>query len=110
MEWKHDAIKEYLVNSELDANGKETAYEGTLQCFCKYEKEKMKAGKGQVYELYDKDGETTFSEPVCWDIFMDQMKAKILGGSIALIIVVVNIILKLIIVALCFWVGEETQC
>jgi hypothetical protein len=41
---------------------------------------------------------------------MDQLLAKVLGGSIALIIVVVNTVLKLIIVALCYWVGEETQC
>jgi hypothetical protein len=58
--------------------------------------------------MYDKDGETTFSEPVCWEIFKDLMISKVLGGSIAIIIVSVNIILKKIIVVLCEWVGEDT--
>jgi len=66
------------------------------------------ASKSQVYEIYDKDGDATFSEPVCWDIFMDLMVSKVLGGSIAIIIVVVNLILKMIIVELCIWVGEAT--
>ena len=37
------------------------------------------------------------------------MISKVLGGSIAIIIVVVNYILKRIIVELCEWVGEDTQ-
>tara|TARA_B110000285_G_C15132053_1_gene624311 strand:- start:1953 stop:2180 length:228 start_codon:yes stop_codon:yes gene_type:complete len=44
-EWKHDAIREYIINVKLDSEEKDTAYEGTLQCFCKFEKEKLKAGK-----------------------------------------------------------------
>ena len=38
------------------------------------------------------------------------MISKVLGGSIAIIIVVVNLLLKMIIVSLSVWVGEETQC
>jgi hypothetical protein len=72
------------------------------------QKVKFGAWKTQVYEMYDKDGETTFSEPVCWEIFKDLMISKVLGGSIAIIIVSVNIILKKIIVVLCEWVGEDT--
>lgn len=107
-EWKHDAIKEYIINQKLIEDEKDTAFEGTLQCFCKVQKVKFGAWKTQVYEMYDKDGETTFSEPVCWEIFKDLMISKVLGGSIAIIIVSVNIILKKIIVVLCEWVGEDT--
>jgi hypothetical protein len=38
------------------------------------------------------------------------MISKVLGGSIAIIIVVVNLLLKMVIVSLSVWVGEETQC
>lgn len=109
-EWKDDAIREFVLNRQLENAGSDTNYEGTLQCFCETEKSKLGVSRSAVYEQYDKDGETTFSEPICWDIFKDKLKAKVLGGSIAFIIVTVNIVLKLIIVHLCIWVGEETQC
>jgi hypothetical protein len=43
--WKHDAIKEFIINQKLEFDSKDTAYEGTLQCFCKTEKEKLGAYK-----------------------------------------------------------------
>jgi hypothetical protein len=45
---------------------------------------------------------------VCASYFADALWSKALGSSVALVIVVVNIILKTVIILLVGWVGQDT--
>lgn len=106
-EWQIDAINEYQVNLEYEQNLLPTHFEGTMQCFCNYEKRRG-VKKDQVYEK-TKNSEVIFSEPICKQYANDLLWSKILGQSIAFIIIAVNLILKAVIIQLCFWIGEDTE-
>jgi len=78
-----------------------------MQCFCNYE-HKHGVKKDHVYEKV-KNSEVVFSEPICKQYANDLLWSKILGQSIAFIIIAVNLILKAVIIQLCFWIGEDTE-
>ena len=105
--WQKQAIEEFQINTALEAADKRTRYEDQLQCFCKYQ-DAQGVNKKFVYEQTNTAGDTTFSEPICQTYTNDILKSKIIGQSIAFIIVAVNIVLKLTSIKLCEWVGEET--
>jgi hypothetical protein len=106
--WERDAVIEYKQNRLAEEKLEETHFSGALQCFCQYEK-KNGADKKEVYEQKDRDGNVIFSEAICLEYFNDIIWSKIIGQSIAFIIIGVNIILKMIIINLVYWVGEDTQ-
>jgi hypothetical protein len=106
-EWVIDSINEYQVNLEYEKNLLPTHFEGTMQCFCNYER-KHGVKKDNVYEKL-KDQQTVFSSPICKQYADDLLWSKILGQSIAFIIIAVNLILKAVIIQLCFWIGEDTE-
>ena len=106
-QWSIDSINEYQVNLEYEKNLLPTHFEGTMQCFCNNE-HKHGVKKDFVYEK-TKDKEVIFSEPICKQYSDDLLWSKILGQSIAFIIIAVNLILKAVIIQLCFWIGEDTE-
>ena len=107
--WQHDAIVEFKINRLFESKNLKTAYEGTLQCFCQFENQKLGIPKSQIYDGWDKNRKLIFQEPICSYYAKDLLISKILGTSIAFIIVTVNVILRTIIVTLCLWIGEDTQ-
>lgn len=62
-----------------------------------------------MYYQYDGDHNVIFEEDICRQYFKDKLWGLILGQSIAFIIIGVNVVLKLLIIALITWVGEDTQ-
>ena len=46
--------------------------------------------------------------PICRDMFIDLLLAKVLGQSIAFIVVGINVILKFTIIYLVKLIGEDT--
>ena len=79
-----------------------------MQCFCLHQKtEDVEADK--LYHLYDSDNNIIFEQPICKEFFKDKLWSMILGQSISFIIIGVNVILKIIIIELVCWVGEDTQ-
>lgn len=50
----------------------------------------------------------TEQKEICKSYFFDSIMSKGLGTSVALVIVVVNIILKTVIILLVNWVGQDT--
>jgi hypothetical protein len=59
----------------------------------------------------DENGKTkskTEQVPVCKMYFSDKLMSMILGTSISFIIIFVNVILKMSIINLITWVGEDT--
>ena len=62
----------------------------------------------RVY-LYKKEDGTIIKDIMCLKFFSDIKKSKILGILITVTIIAVNLILKLTIVLLVKWVGEDSQ-
>jgi hypothetical protein len=79
-----------------------------MQCFCKWQ-DAHKVSKKTVYELIDKDGTVEYSGPICLQYSNDVLLSKVIGQSIAFIIIAVNVILKLASIKLVEWVGIPTQ-
>mmetsp|Transcript_5223 Transcript_5223/g.8085 ORF Transcript_5223/g.8085 Transcript_5223/m.8085 type:complete len:884 (-) Transcript_5223:266-2917(-) len=106
--WKTDAKNEYRYNKHLQMKDKQTHYTGGMQCLCTSMSEFDKKNKNT--ELID--GYTTTMDgkevKICDDYISDKLQAKILGQSIAFIIIAVNIILKTVIIKLITWIGEDT--
>lgn len=63
-----------------------------MQCFCKEEK-KQGYQKSQEYLYTDKEG-IDHQIPICRDFFNDLLISKVLGQSIVLNVVIINILLK----------------
>ena len=61
-----------------------------------------------VYSLVGSSGKEVYAGPICQQYFGDIILSKVMGQSIAFIIVAVNVILKLIIVRLVIWIGDDT--
>lgn len=105
--WMRDSINEFLINNAIEEKGEVALYTGPMQCFCVMEK-KLKHKKAEVYELKDDDGKVKAAEPICLKYRNDQFFSKMLALSITVIIIVINTILKLCVVGLVGWIGEDT--
>lgn len=68
----------------------------------------MKYSSSEVYTLTNNNDEEVFSGPICSQYFTDILVSKILGQSVAFIVVFMNIILKFTIMYMVFFIGEET--
>lgn len=102
--WTDDAMKEFHTNKAYEDANQQTHYQGIMQCFCQY---RSKAGdkKAKVYKS-SLDG----SEAAICDLYnSDNLKSKILGQSVAFIIIAINTVLRMIIIAGITWVGEDTN-
>ena len=65
----------------------------------------------QKFAIKYTDAAGALQEPeveICRDYFSDALWSKALGSSVALVIVVVNLILKSVIILLVNWVGQDT--
>lgn len=105
--WLDDAMTEFVTNDEYEKAKKPTHYTGAMQCFCQNEKDLGNDFEGTYTGLLGNG--TTVSEPMCKTYFADVIYSKILGQSIAFIIIAVNLILKNTIISLITWVGEDTN-
>jgi hypothetical protein len=90
---------------KLEKAGKPTDYGTSMQCFCKYEKKHNPL-------KYDGDYIGSINvEPhkICAYYFSDIYVSKAMGLSIAIFIVVINLILQMIIIKCVDWIGEDTN-
>ena len=74
-----------------------------MQCFCNYHKE-LGDSPSKAY-TNSKGEQYTF----CSNYYRDNMISKILGQSVSIVIILVNLILKTIIIKGITWVGEDTN-
>jgi hypothetical protein len=87
--------------------GVEFHFTGPLQCFCQQERvNKMPSSTN--YKLLGMRGNVIYDGPICQQYFSDILMSKVMGQSIAFIIIAVNIILKIVIIQLVIWIGEDT--
>ena len=101
--FQKEAINEYLHN----LNAVEFHFTGPLQCFCQQERvNKMPSTTN--YKLLGMRGNVIYDGPICQQYFSDILMSKLMGQSIAFIIIAVNIILKIVIIQLVIWIGEDT--
>lgn len=91
------------MNNALELKGKDTHFRGTMQCFCKFQKE-IKAEKTKIYIPSSGEG-----LPVCQTFNSDKLRSLVLGQSVAFIIIAINTILKIVIIKGIEWVGEDTN-
>jgi hypothetical protein len=105
--WKKDAINEYIINSAIEEKGEVALYTGPMQCFCQAER-KLGHKKSEEYILLNEDKKPVFKEKICEQYFNDKLLAKVLALSITGIIVGINLVLKLMVVMLVEWIGEDT--
>lgn len=75
-----------------------------MQCFCQ---EQHKDGKSKN-EVYSLGTNSKYEQPICLEYSNDMLKSKLIGQSIAFIIVGINVVLKIVIIELIRWVGEDT--
>ena len=115
--WEQDSANEYQVNKVKEDAGEKTFFTGSMQCYCEdaAEKTSKKEASSKLFNVdvryVDENGETkskTEEVPVCKMYFSDKLMSMILGTSISFIIIFVNVILKMSIINLITWVGEDT--
>ena len=110
--WIKDATDEYHVNRQKQKLNKATNYVGSMQCLCQFYKEKDSTTGGNEVESLtipdDLDVNGGEDIMICNEYFFDKIYSKVLGQSIAFIIIAVNIVLKTVIIKLIEWIGEDT--
>ena len=105
--WMRDGVNEYIQNNLIEEKGEIALYTGPMQCFCNAEK-KLKHKKAEFYELKNDEGKVTYREQICLQYALDKRNAKLLALSVTVIIIVINTVLKLLVVKLVGWIGEDT--
>lgn len=94
-----------MQNKRID-EGERPQFTDIMQCFCQNQK---KAGEHRAQKYTGTvDGETQ-TLPICEDFFSDKFKGTIIGYAITGVIIAVNEVLRMAIIALITWVGEDTQ-
>lgn len=88
-----------------------------MQCFCQdlADKQSIKEAEQKEFNVNvrktNENGETSIvveKIAICDLYFKDKKMSQILGTSISFIIIAVNTILKMVIINLITWVGEDT--
>lgn len=100
-------MSEYKIKTAQLETTHNVFFTGPMQCFCKQEKKEGQSDS-EEYTLTDKKGNDVFTAPICEEYFINIKKSKILGQSIAFIVVFINIILKLTVKGLVNFIGEAT--
>lgn len=106
--WEMDAVIEFKQNKIAEDKNEDTNFSGAMQCFCQTEKT-AGVSKEEIYEQKNLAGDVVYSGPICNQYFDNIIWSKIIGQSIAFIIIAVNVALKLLIINLVYWIGEDTQ-
>lgn len=102
--WTNDAFKESMVNRAYEKEGKTTHYQGMMQCFCKFRQTQYGDMKNAEYT-----NEEGTKDAFCKAYSSDQTTSKILGQSVAFVIIAINTVLKIVIIKGITWVGEDTN-
>lgn len=69
---------------------------------------KLRVSKREFYEKKNEKGEVLYKEQICLQYTNDKLASKILGLGITGIVVAVNVILKLVVIELVAFIGEDT--
>jgi len=105
--WEKQAVNEYTANMELQKHGKKTDYGTTMQCFCRYQKDEKTPFDGE-FSGSKVDGKPVKAK-ICAYFFSDKDTSKAMGLTIAIFIVVINLILQKVIIGFVEWIGEDTH-
>ena len=111
--WQDEARNEYHFNRQLQKKNLPTNYYGSMQCLCTFlsDADSLNGNSAQIDgftvkdDLGINDGEDIV---ICGEYFFDKIYSKVLGQSIAFIIIAINIVLKTVIIKLITWIGEDT--
>ena len=100
-EWDHNFDEE---GDELD----DTVYTGILRCFC--DQRALVPGFKKTELFTGKRGTGLVEEwPVCETYLSDTFNARVLGMLMSFVIVATNLVLRMIMISLIKWIGEDTH-
>jgi hypothetical protein len=81
-----------------------------LKCYCDISKKETKGfTKNTEIEGLRVGSTEKISKAICYNYMTDTFNAKILGGVMSFSIVVINTILRLVMITLIKWIGEDTH-
>lgn len=84
-------------------------YTGILKCYCDISRKEVKGFNDDTYVSGVRSGSTeTTEQQICKKYIDDTMFARVLGGVMSFSIVVINTILRMVMISLIKWIGEDT--
>jgi len=92
---------------QLQKNNKKTDYGTTMQCFCRYLKDEKEPFDGEFTGSVV-NGKAVKAK-ICAYYFSDKNTSKAMGLTIAIFIVIINLILQRVIIHFVEWIGEDTH-
>ncbi|CDW71360.1 UNKNOWN [Stylonychia lemnae] len=103
-EWDRNFDKE-------DKEKEEPIYMSTVKCFCEFQQKNDKFFT--KYSLVDgvrleDETNSQVQKPICYTYMQDKLLSYILGGIMSLAIVVINFVLRIVLINLIKWIGEDT--
>lgn len=105
------AFGEWDRNFDKEFNEIETpVYTGILKCYCDLTRKSDKSfGASTLVEGERVGSEEKIKQAICYNYITDTFRAKVLGGIMSFSIVVINTILRLVMITLIKWIGEDTH-
>lgn len=104
--WQSDAVKEFVVQNRRIDDGERPQFTDIMQCYCQRQEKAGEHRDKKYTETVDGEKQTL---PICENFFDDKFKGTIIGYAITGVIIAVNEVLRMAIIALITWVGEDTQ-
>lgn len=86
----------------------DTVYTGILKCFCDEKSKDPTFTKTDEFEGRRSINGEVESYPICETYLSDTFKGKVLGMAMSVITVGTNFILRMIMINLIKWIGEDT--
>jgi len=83
-------------------------YTGILKCFCDEKQKDPSFSKTEEFEGRRTAGGELDEYPICETYISDTFKGRVLGMAMSVIIVATNFILRMIMISLIKWIGEDT--
>lgn len=95
----------------MDDNEIETPiYTGILKCYCDINSKQTEGfSKNSLVEGLRVGATEKTSKAICYNYMTDNLRSRILGGVMSFSIVAINTILRLIMISLIKWIGEDTH-
>ena len=103
------AFQEWDRNFDPDGDEvDDTIYTGILKCFCDDKQKDPSFSKSDEFEGRRSFNGEVDSYPICETYISDTFKGRVLGMAMSVIVVATNFILRMIMITLIKWIGEDT--
>ena len=94
---------------KLIKTNKPTEFTDIMQCFCNWQKTNNKTNVDSDFTGSKNSEGKIVPAKICSYFFSDKDVSKAMGLTIAIFIVVINLILQMVIIRCVDWIGEDTH-